>query len=112
MPYSSVFYGSGWGCSFSCVNSAGSSAIIGNDNLNTDEDLVNFQNCVLRLSDMTTILHSADLISTIQIPCDWTGEPSETPVFDRFMAALTDGNKKIEALLLEFMGVCLSNVKG
>lgn len=85
---------------------------VGNDALNTNEDLINFQNCVLRLSDMAALPHSADILSTIQIPCHWTGESRETPVFDSFMASLTNGNKQIEALLLEFMGVCLSNVKG
>ena len=83
-----------------------------NDELNADEDIINFQNCILRVSDMAILPHSADILTTIQIPCDWTGSPSATPVFDHFMAALTSGDKEIENLLLEFMGVCLSNVKG
>ena len=83
-----------------------------NDELNTDENIINFQNGILRLSDMTMLPHSPEFLSTIQISCDWTGEPSATPVFDRFMATLTDGDKCIENLLLEFMGVCLSNIKG
>ena len=83
-----------------------------NDELNADEDIINFQNCILRVSDMAILPHSADILTTIQIPCYWTGSPSATPVFDCFMAALTGGDKKIENLLLEFMGVCLSNVKG
>lgn len=83
-----------------------------NDELNADEDIINFQNCILRVSDMAVLPHNADILSTIQIPCDWTGGPSATPVFDRFMAILTSGDKEMENLLLEFMGVCLSNVKG
>jgi len=83
-----------------------------NDELNADEDIINFQNCILRLSDMSVQPHSADRMSTIQIPCDWTGEPGATPAFDRFMTMLTSGDKQLENLLMQFIGVCLSNVKG
>ena len=34
------------------------------------EDIINFQNCILRVSDMAILPHSADILSTIQIPCD------------------------------------------
>ena len=83
-----------------------------NDELNADEDIINFQNCILRVSDMAMLPHSADILSTIQIPCEWTGDPIATPVFDCFLSSLTSGDKELEKLLLEFMGVCLSNVKG
>jgi len=83
-----------------------------NDELDADEDIINFQNCILRLSDMSMLPHSADMMSTIQIPSDWSGKQSATPVFDRFMSMLTSGDRKLENLLIEFMGVCLSNVKG
>lgn len=32
------------------------------DELNTDEDYINFNNCLLRLSDMTMHLHSPDFL--------------------------------------------------
>ena len=83
-----------------------------NDRLNADEDIINFQNGILRLSDMKLLPHSPEVLSTIQIPCDWLGEPNPTPVFDRFMKDLTGGDKAVENLLLEFMGASLSNVKG
>ena len=82
------------------------------EELNTDEDLINFQNCILRLSDMAMLPHDPAILSTIQIPCHWTDSPSATPVFDEFMTTLTNGNKEIENLLLQFIGVCISNVKG
>ena len=83
-----------------------------NDELNADEDIINFQNCLHIASNSIDQKHSPDILSTIQIPCSWTGVPNETPVFDNFMYTLMDGNKQIEQLLLEFMGVCLSNIKG
>lgn len=83
-----------------------------NEGLNADEDIINFQNGILRVSDMTLMPHSPDIKSTIQIPCNWMGEPKPTPVFDSFMHTLTNGDKEVKNLLLEFIGVCLSNVKG
>lgn len=82
------------------------------EELNADEDIINFQNGLLRLSDMKLLPHSADVLSTIQIPCDWLGASKPTPVFDKFMTDLTNSDVEVENLLLEFMGATLSNVKG
>ena len=80
--------------------------------LNTDEGLINFKNGLLRLEDMKLIPHSPKVLSTIQLPSEWNDDPNPTPVFDSFMDKLTDGDKEVENLLLEFMGVCVSNVYG
>lgn len=80
--------------------------------LDADTDIINFRNGVLQLSDLTFQPHSPDVLSTIQIPCDWTGKASPTPVFDRYMDTLTCGDDDVKRLLLEFMGVALSNVHG
>ena len=87
---------------------------VGQDELDSNEELINFKNGLLRVTDteLTLLPHSPDVYSTIQIPCDWTGEPKPTPVFDEYMKTLTNGDRAIERLLLEFIGVCLSNIKG
>lgn len=61
--------------------------------LNADEDLINFQNGLLRVTatELTLLPHSPDVLSTVQIPCNWTGKPSPTPVFDSYMITLTGG---------------------
>ena len=82
------------------------------DDLNSNELLINFNNCLLRVDTEETIPHTPTVLSTIQIPCQWTGKPSPTPVFDRFMHTLTNGDKAIQQLLLEFIGACISNIKG
>lgn len=82
------------------------------DDLNSDELLINFKNCLLRVDTEETIPHTPTVLSTIQIPCQWTGKPSPTPVFDRFIHTLTNGDKAIQQLLLEFIGACISNIKG
>lgn len=84
------------------------------DDLNGDEDLINFKNGLLRVTEDSLQLfpHSPDILSTIQIPCEWKGVPSPTPMFDGYMHTLANGDKAIEQLLLEFIGACISNVKG
>ena len=87
---------------------------VGQEALNSIEDLINFSNGLLRITANSSDLvpHSPEVLSTIQIPCEWTGKETPTPVFDRYMYTLTDGDKAIEQLLLEFIGVCISNIKG
>ena len=84
------------------------------ENLNAREDIINFQNGLLYVTaeEATLYPHSPKVLSTIQIPCDWTGKETPTPVFDCYMHTLTNGDAAIRQLLLEFMGACISNVKG
>lgn len=87
---------------------------VGQDELNSDEAIINFKNCLINVTadTITEMPHTPDVYSTIQIPCDWTNAPTPTPAFDTYMHTLTSGNKEIENLLLQFIGVCISNVKG
>lgn len=87
---------------------------ISQEELDADENLINFKNGLLRVTETDTVLipHTPTVYSTIQIPCDWTGRPEPTPVFDAYMKKLTNGDPAIERLLLEFIGVCISNIKG
>ena len=79
--------------------------------LNADEHYINFKNGLLRLSDMVLLPHTPDLLSTIQLPCDWTNTPAETPVFDNFLENLLP-NEDERRLLVEFIGLALSNIRG
>ena len=85
---------------------------VSEEDLNGDEDIINFRNGLLRLSDMTLIPHTPDILSTIQLPCEWSKAPGDTPVYDRYMQMLTNGNEEYLRLLEEFGGVCLSNIRG
>lgn len=87
---------------------------VGQDELDANEDLINFKNGLLHVTekDVNLIPHTPTVYSTIQIPCNWTGKPEPTPVFDAYMKTLTNGDPAIERLLLEFIGVCISNIKG
>ena len=81
------------------------------EQLNADENLINFKNGILHLDTMELTPHTPQILSTIQLPITYTGE-EETPLFDRFMQEFTCGNAEKKQTLLEFMGACISNVYG
>ena len=87
---------------------------ISQDDLNSREDIINFRNGLLYVSADELRLESHDpaVYSTIQIPCNWTRDYSKTPVFVDYMKTLTNGDNAIARLLLQFIGCCISNVKG
>ena len=84
------------------------------EDLNADEDVINFQNGLLRVSgsSVTLLPHSPNVRSTIQIPCNWSNKEVPTPVFDGYLDTLTNGDAAVKQLLLQFMGVAISNIKG
>ena len=84
------------------------------NDLNADEDVINFQNGLLRVSgsSMTLLPHSPNVRSTIQIPCNWSEAEVPTPVFDSYLDTLTNGDDAVKRLLLQFMGITISNIKG
>lgn len=84
------------------------------DELNADESVINFQNGLLKVSATGTELlpHSPEVFSTIQLPCEWSGQDEETPVFNSYMDTLTNGDTAVKQLLMEFIGAAISNVKG
>ena len=82
--------------------------------LNADEHIINFRNGLLEVTPDKLVLHphSPEAKSTIQIPGDWKGEETETPVFDAYLDTLANHDEELKQLLLEYMGMCISNVKG
>lgn len=82
--------------------------------LNAREDIINFQNGLLVVTavDVHLIPHTPDILTTIQIPCNYTENMIPTPNFDRYLHTLTNGDRDVQQLLQEFMGVVLSNIKG
>jgi phage/plasmid-associated DNA primase len=87
---------------------------VSQDDLNADEDIINFQNTLPKITptELIPVPHTPDIYSTIQIPRDWIVQDIPTPAFDRYIDKLADGDKELIQLLLEFVGVCISNIKG
>ena len=82
------------------------------DVFDRDKNIINFQNGILHLDTMKLTPHSPDYLTTIQVPCEWHGQASDTPVFDAFLDKLTNGDSEVHQMLIEFMGLCISNVSG
>lgn len=87
---------------------------ISQSELNADEGLINFRNGLLSLKSgkLKLLPHSPEVYSTIQIPCEWKDVPTPTPVFDKYLRTLVNADPAVAQLLMEFIGVCISNVKG
>lgn len=84
------------------------------EKLNADENIINFNNGVLHLDTLELKPHSPNYLSTIRIPCNYKKDVvvPETHYFDNFIHDLTNGDAGVKLLLLEFMGVVISNISG
>lgn len=82
------------------------------EQLNDNENIINFQNGLLFLDTMELKPHTPDIYSTIQIPCNWNPGAISSPIFDDFLDTLTEGSEEKKTFLMQYMGVCISNLKG
>ena len=80
--------------------------------LDADENVVNLKNGLLRLDTLQREFHTPKRYSTVQLNALWTEKDAPTPNFDRLLAGICGGDKEKQALLLKFMGLCLTNVPG
>ena len=81
------------------------------DELNADENVINFQNGILHLDTMELTEHTPDLLSTIQIPCPWSKKPAPAPVLDSYIETLTGGDKERQRFIYSWCGLIMSNIK-
>lgn len=84
------------------------------EKLNTDQNIINFENGILELDTGQLKPHSPDYLCTIRIPCNYNENvpPPKKQYFDKFMNDLTDNVQEIKCFLLQYMGVVLSNIAG
>ncbi len=87
-------------------------AIVPADELNADETVLNFQNGLLDLETMELKKHDPAILSTVQLPCAYNPHAPEPVRFKAFLNDLTEGDKDVETLLLQFIGLTISNVFG
>lgn len=64
---------------------------------NANTNIINFQNGILHLDTMELTPHSPDILSTIQIPCNWSiaGKIPACPIFDGYLNTLANGDGEI-----------------
>ena len=82
---------------------------------NADEDIINFQDGIYKVSTKELLPHSPKFLSTIQIPAkykDIVESGDSAPVFDSYMDTLCNGNEEIKQILMRCIGLTISNVYG
>lgn len=86
---------------------------INQDKLNDNEDLINFTNGLYNIKTKELMKHTPNIMTTIQIPCEWNDTSDiNAPVFLSYIDKLTDNDTGKKSLLLQYMGACISNIKG
>lgn len=80
--------------------------------LNTDEDIINFENGIYKLSTGELLPHSPDYISTIRIPIhyDKNIKKPKNSAFENYINYLTCNDKEARILHLEVLGLAISNI--
>lgn len=85
---------------------------VNESDLNCDEDIINFQNGIYNLKTNILSPHTPKVYSTIQLPCDYIETTDDAKLFNNYLDTLTSGDKQKAKLILQYMGVALSNIKG
>ena len=83
------------------------------EKLNTNENLINFQDGLYDIKTDTLIPHSPEILSTIQIPAkyeDIKKSDKQAPVFMKYMNTLCNNDEQTINLLLQCIGICISNI--
>lgn len=87
---------------------------IENSQLNSDYDYINFKNGLLNLNTMELEEHTPDKFFTVQIPVDYKplDECVRGEVFERYLDELVSGDSLTKKVILEAMGLVISNIPG
>ena len=87
---------------------------IDNSDLNNNENLICFKNGFLNLDTMKVENHNSKETFSIQIPYEYKPlkECKKGVNFERYMDELCDGDDIMKNLLLECMGLAISNIPG
>ena len=92
---------------------------IDSDLLNSDETIINFKDCLVKIKEddkgkhyFETMLHTPDIYTTIQLPCNYFDENVDTKYFDIYLNKLCENDEERKQILIEFIGVVISNING
>lgn len=84
------------------------------DAFNADENIVCFNNGVLKLDTMEFTNHSDEYLVTRMIPCNYFKNKTldDAPIFKSYLNKLVNEDKETITFLMEFLGAVISNVYG
>lgn len=92
-----------------------SNAFIKESLFNSDENIINFQDGIYDVTKKILLPHSPEYLSTIQIPANFEDirkAGDAAPVFDNYINTLCNGNKDTIEILMECVGLSISNAYG
>ena len=81
--------------------------------LNSNEDIINFQDGLFDLKEWKLKPHTPEVYSTIQIPAKYTEIEKanvSAPTFDKYMLTLCNGDIEVYDLLMQCLGLAISNI--
>ena len=89
---------------------------ISESEVNADEALINFKNGLFNWRTGAFLDHTSEIRTTVQINAEYilgrTYTLEDAPTFSKYLNDLTEGNEEKKTLLLEYIGACISNVRG
>jgi P4 family phage/plasmid primase-like protien len=94
------------------INSIRGNYVKPDTEFNSNEDIVCFQDGVYNIMTEEFEENSPENLCTIQLKAKFKGHSLETPEYDKFSATLCNGDKNRQQLLLEAIGLAVSNVYG
>lgn len=83
------------------------------EELNTDEDIINFQDGLFNIKTNELLPHTPDILSTIQIPANYKeieDAPTNAPVFFSYLMTLCNDDIELVELLMQCVGLAISNI--
>ena len=85
---------------------------VSEENLNADENLINFRNGLFSISKNKFLPHSEKVLSTIQLPFDYDAAATDCRRTVEYLFQLSGEDKEVFELLLQIAGVSISNIYG
>ena len=87
---------------------------VSEESFNSDENIINFKNGILDLETNTVEPHKAEVLPSIQIPCNYVADATldSAPVFSSYLQDLLGNDEQTKEFILEYIGAILSNVPG
>ena len=91
---------------------SGYNLFVEDSDFNAERNIIVFENGVLNTDTMELLEHSPKYRATIKIPVEYNSDLKSCPEFESYLETLTDGCAETQQLLLEFIGLTISNIPG
>ncbi|MBP0958218.1 MAG: hypothetical protein J5997_12745 [Oscillospiraceae bacterium] len=80
--------------------------------MDSDEDIINFRNGLYHISSGCLTPHTPNVLSSIQIPCNYNGSASPPETFNSYLTTLSSRNADTQRVIRQFLAASISNIYG